>query len=390
MASETPIASFADLIGSEIDNAVKPAAEAAIPTATAVTAPTPEVVKQSVAGNEFDPKIESLPDLFKRDNSPKETKVSSEEPVLPKDANPAVSAAFQKITSDLKSERERVKSFESKIAELETKQSKSVDSEEISKYQRRIEDYESRLKAINLEASPEYNEQILAPKGRLVGELEVLAKANDLEGDAFLKAAAIEDPVERRKKINSITKELSQSDAFDARKAIDNLLELKDKDSELRKDISTTMKVMEERRERSVKEIQERSQIETLKSYQETFRDFTENGPTYFRKSTDNEGWNKSLEQIYNTALTVENTELTSKQKAQLTMQAVSFPVMRQMFDTYVSKSNEEITNLRAQLQKYASASPTSGPASAGTGSNGSEPLDKSLGLVAALEAGLR
>ena len=390
MASETPIASFADLIGSEIDNAVKPAAEAAIPTATAVTAPTPEVVKQSVAGNEFDPKIESLPDLFKRDNSPKETKVSSEEPVLPKDANPAVSAAFQKITSDLKSERERVKSFESKIAELETKQSKSVDSEEIAKYQRRIEDYESRLKAINLEASPEYNEQILAPKGRLVGELEVLAKANDLEADAFLKAAAIEDPVERRKKINSITKELSQSDAFDARKAIDNLLELKNKDSELRKDISTTMKVMEERRERSVKEIQERSQIETLKSYQETFRDFTENGPAYFRKSTDNEGWNKSLEQIYNTALSVENTELTPKQKAQLTMQAVSFPVMRQMFDTYVSKSNEEITNLRAQLQKYASASPTSGPASAGTGSNGAEPLDKSLGLVAALEAGLR
>lgn len=397
MASETPIASFADLIGSEIDNAVKPAAEAPAPVATSVTAPAPETqkaaneaVKQSSAGNEFDPKIEALPDLFKKEAAAKEAKLLVEEPALPKDANPAVSAAFQKITSDLKSERERVKSFESKIAELETKQSKSVDSEEIAKYQKRIEDYESRLKSINLEASPEYNDQILAPKGRLMGELEVLAKANDLEADAFLKAAAIEDPVERRKKINSITKELSQSDAFDARKAIDNLLELKNKDSELRRDISTTMKVMEEQRERTAKEIQERNQSETLRSYQETFRDFTENGPAYFRKSNDNEGWNKSLEQIYNTALTVENTELTPKQKAQLTMQAVSFPVMRQMFDTYVSKSNEEISNLRAQLQKYVSASPSSGPASAGNGANAPEPLDKSLGLVAALEAGLR
>ena len=397
MASETPIASFADLIGSEIDNAVKPAAEATAPVATSVTAPAPEIqksaneaVKQPTAGNEFDPKIEALPDLFKKEVAAKETKPAVEEPALPKDANPAVSAAFQKITSDLKSERERAKAFESKIAELETKQSKSVDSEEIAKYQKRIEDYEARLKTINLEASPEYNDQILAPKGRLMGELEVLAKANDLEPDAFVKAAAIEDPVERRKKINSITKELSQSDAFDARKAIDNLLELKNKDSELRKDISTTMKVMEEQRERTAKEIQERNQTETLRSYQETFRDFTENGPAYFRKSNDNEGWNKSLEQIYNTALTVENTELTPKQKAQLTMQAVSFPVMRQMFDTYVSKSNEEISNLRAQLQKYVSASPSSGPASAGNGANASEPLDKSLGLVAALEAGLR
>jgi hypothetical protein len=397
MASETPIASFADLIGSEIDNAVKPAAEAPAPAATSVTAPAPETqkaaneaVKQPTAGNEFDPKIEALPDLFKKETVAKETKPAVEEPALPKDANPAVSAAFQKITSDLKSERERAKAFESKIAELETKQSKSVDSEEIAKYQKRIEDYESRLKTINLEASPEYNDQILAPKGRLMGELEVLAKANDLEPDAFVKAAAIEDPVERRKKINSITKELSQSDAFDARKAIDNLLELKNKDSELRKDISTTMKVMEEQRERTAKEIQERNQNETLRSYQETFRDFTENGPAYFRKSNDNESWNKSLEQIYNTALTVENTELTPKQKAQLTMQAVSFPVMRQMFDSYVSKSNEEISNLRSQLQKYVSASPSSGPASAGNGANASEPLDKSLGLVAALEAGLR
>lgn len=383
---------FADIIGSEIDSIGKtPEPAKSNDTITpAVTTPTAKApVEAPTAGNEFDPKIEALPDVFKKETA-KETPKAAEEPVLPKDANPAVSAAFQKITSDLKAERERLKSYESKIAELESKQSKSVNSDELTKYQKRIEEYESKLKVINLEASPEYNEQITAPKMKLASDLEILAKANDLDPDAFLKAAAVEDPVERRKKINSITKELSQSDAFEARKAIDSLLELKSKDDELRKDISTTIKVMEEQREKSAKEFQERAVTETLKSYQDTFRDFTENGPVYFRKSADNEAWNKSLEQIYTTALSVENTELTPKQKAQLTLQAVSFPVIRQMFDTYVAKSNEEITSLRTQLQKYASATPSSGPVTAGAGANTPEPMDKSLGLVAALEAGLR
>ena len=397
-------ASFADIIGAEIDATLNPPAtensttsgatppKAAEPTPTITTSASETSkasTKQPTAGNEFDPKIDTLPDLFKKDTA-KETPKAVEEPVLPKDANPAVNAAFQKITGDLKAEREKIRSFEAKIAELEAKQSKSVNSDEVAKYQKRIEEYESKLKVVNLEASPEYNEQITAPKMKLAGDLEVLAKANDLDPDAFLKAAAIEDPVERRKKINAVTKDLSQSDAFEARKAIDSLLELKSKDDELRKDISTTLKVMEEQRERAAKEFQERAVTETLKSYQETFRDFTENGPVYFRKSPDNEAWNKSLEQIYTTALSVENTELTSKQKAQLTLQAVSFPVMRQMFDTYVSKANEEITSLRTQLQKYTSATPTSGPVTAGSGSNSVEPVDKNLGLVAALEAGLR
>lgn len=409
MPVETPAApvqtSFADLIGSEIDSignssaAPQPttdtittsASEASSAKAPAEAPKTSiEAPKTPTAGNEFDPKIEALPDVFKKETAAKETPKAAEEPVLPKDANPAVSAAFQKITSDLKAERERIKSYEAKISELESKQSKSVNADEISKYQKRIEEYESKLKVINLEASPEYNEQITAPKMKLASDLEVLAKANDLDPDAFLKAAAVEDPVERRKKINAITKELSQSDAFEARKAIDSLLELKSKDDELRKDISTTIKVMEEQRERAAKEFQERAVTETLKSYQDTFRDFTENGPVYFRKSADNEAWNKSLEQIYTTALSVENTELTPKQKAQLTLQAVSFPVIRQMFDTYVAKSNEEITSLRSQLQKYVSATPNGGPVTAGAGANSPEPLDKSLGLVAALEAGLR
>jgi len=387
---------FADIIGSEIDSIGKtPEPVKSNDTITpAVTTPSAKEpakapTEASTAGNEFDPKIEALPDVFKKETA-KETPKAAEGPVLPKDANPAVSAAFQKITSDLKAERERLKSYETKIAELESKQSKSVNSDELTKYQKRIEEYESKLKVINLEASPEYNEQITAPKMKLASDLEILAKANDLDPDAFLKAAAVEDPVERRKKINSITKELSQSDAFEARKAIDSLLELKSKDDELRKDISTTIKVMEEQREKAAKEFQERAVTETLKSYQDTFRDFTENGPVYFRKSADNEAWNKSLEQIYTTALSVENTELTPKQKAQLTLQAVSFPVIRQMFDTYVAKSNEEITSLRTQLQKYASATPSSGPVTAGAGANTPEPMDKSLGLVAALEAGLR
>lgn len=409
MPVETPVAptaaplqtSFADLIGSEIDSignsssAPQPTTDTITKSASEVspveTPKTPtEAPKTPVAGNEFDPKIEALPDVFKKETAAKETPKAAEEPVLPKDANPAVSAAFQKITSDLKAEREKIKSYETKISELESKQSKSVNADEISKYQKRIEEYESKLKVINLEASPEYNEQITAPKMKLAGDLEVLAKANDLDPDAFLKAAAVEDPVERRKKINAITKELSQSDAFEARKAIDSLLELKSKDDELRKDISTTIKVMEEQREKAAKEFQERAVTETLKSYQDTFRDFTENGPVYFRKSSDNEAWNKSLEQIYTTALSVENTELTPKQKAQLTLQAVSFPVIRQMFDTYVAKSNEEISSLRSQLQKYVSATPNGGPVTAGAGANSSEPVDKSLGLVAALEAGLR
>jgi hypothetical protein len=403
-APSQPLASFADIVGSEIDTIGNSSASSK-PEATTITTSASETAsakspselpktaisdfKDTSAGNEFDPKIEALPDVFKKETA-KETPKPVEEPTLPKEATPAVSAAFQKITGDLKAEREKLKTYETKLAELEAKQSKSVNPDEIAKFQKRIEEYEAKLKVVNLDASPEYNEQITTPKLKLASDLEILAKANDLDSDSFLKAAAIEDPVERRKKINSITKDLSQSDAFEARKAIDGLLELKAKDDSLRKDISTTIKVMEEQREKAAKEFQERSIADTLRSYQETFKEFTENGPVYFRKSAENEGWNKSLEQIYSTALAVENTELSSKQKAQLTMQAVSFPVMRQMFDTYVAKSNEEISNLRAQLQKYAAASPSSGPASAGNGANASEPLDKSLGLVAALEAGLR
>ena len=403
-APAQPLTSFADIIGSEIETIGNSSASSK-PEATTITASASETTsakspsesskpaisdfKDTAAGNEFDPKIEALPDVFKKETA-KETPKPAEEPTLPKEATPAVSAAFQKITGDLKAEREKLKTYETKLAELEAKQSKSVNSDEIAKFQKRIEEYEAKLKVVNLDASPEYNEQITIPKLKLASDLEILAKANDLDSDSFLKAAAIEDPVERRKKINSIAKDLSQNDAFEARKAIDGLLELKAKDDSLRKDISTTIKVMEEQREKAAKEFQERSMAETLRSYQDTFKEFTENGPVYFRKSAENEGWNKSLEQIYSTALAVENTELSSKQKAQLTMQAVSFPVMRQMFDTYVSKSNEEISSLRAQLQKYAAASPSSGPASAGNGTNAPEPLDKSLGLVAALEAGLR
>jgi hypothetical protein len=102
------------------------------------------------------------------------------------------------------------------------------------------------------------------------------------------------------------------------------------------------------------------------------------------RPIEDNDAWNNTLKGIEQQALSIENTELDPRSKARLTFNAAALPVVMQVFQDYVAKTQSRINELEKTAKELRSTLPSSGSDS------GSAPeIAADLGFLDALERGM-
>jgi len=104
------------------------------------------------------------------------------------------------------------------------------------------------------------------------------------------------------------------------------------------------------------------------------------------KKIEGNEPWNKTIDELRANAEKLDSEPLDHRQRAALTYQAVTLPLVVQVFKDYVSKTNQELASLKDNLSEYRKATPGVG---SGAAPAKSEKLDKGLSFLEALEKGL-
>jgi hypothetical protein len=128
----------------------------------------------------------------------------------------------------------------------------------------------------------------------------------------------------------------------------------------------------------------QRMESEIKTAYESEWANMQKENPL-LRPIEGNEAWNNALQSIQQQAMSIENTELDAKSKARLTFNAAAMPMVMNVFQDYVSKAQERISELEKLTKELRSSVPSSGGAKGG----GVE-IPADLGFLEALERGMK
>ena len=137
----------------------------------------------------------------------------------------------------------------------------------------------------------------------------------------------------------------------------------------------------EEKQETESRQKQYKSEIDM--AYKTEWENIQKENPL-LRPIEDNEAWNKTLQSIEQQALEIENTELDPRAKARFTFNAAAMPVVMNVFQDYVTKTQSRIAELEKLTKELRSTIP-----SAGSDSSSAPEIPTDLGFVEALERGM-
>ena len=131
------------------------------------------------------------------------------------DWTPKASSAFQRLKTELKSERaeretltQRAKEAEAKVAELEG----VVGSETVETLQQRVQEYENAQMVTNLEQTTAYHDAVIQPLEQVFTEVEKLADTHGIEYSELVEAMTMEDPTEQENAVAELMVTASDRD----------------------------------------------------------------------------------------------------------------------------------------------------------------------------------
>ena len=131
------------------------------------------------------------------------------------DWTPKASAAFQRLKTELKSERveretltQRAREAEAKIAELEG----VVGSETVETLQQRVQEYENQQLLTNLEQTDAYKEAIMTPLENVFTQVEKLASDHGIDYESLVDAMTIEDTTRQEEVVAELMATASDRD----------------------------------------------------------------------------------------------------------------------------------------------------------------------------------
>ena len=199
-APADPVAAIPEVDGGEsADFSFEAALEASI---NAVDEPAEEETVQ-----EEEPATEeSTPEAEATEETPEATKEESTEETsdlldsldadVGDDWTPKASSAFQRLKTELKSERveresltQRAKEAEAKVAELEG----VVGSETVETLQQRVQEYENQQMLTSLEQTNAYHDAVVGPLEKIFTHVESLADAHGIDYESLVDAMTVED-----------------------------------------------------------------------------------------------------------------------------------------------------------------------------------------------------
>ena len=131
------------------------------------------------------------------------------------DWTPKASSAFQRLKTELKSERveretltQRAKEAEAKVAELEG----VVGSETVETLQQRVQEYENAQMVTNLEQTDAYKAAVIEPLEQIFTQVEKLADTHGIEYSDLVEAMTMEDQTEQENAVAELMATASDRD----------------------------------------------------------------------------------------------------------------------------------------------------------------------------------
>ena len=317
------------------------------------------------------------------------------EEALPDVKSPAAQTAFAKLTKELREAKAKLKDFESKVAtRTEAVEDKGGDvktDSQLAEYQAKLEQFqkereelEGELRLTKVEATREYKTAVGDPIKQTVQTITDIAKVYELRPNSILDAAQEPDGAKRRTILKELTSDMDPVDALAVRTKVDDLALLNSKREEMIRESKTALEAISRREEEAEKANRAKYDVEAKKAFGEVWNNFQEEMPL-LKKVEGNDQWNKTIDDIRGQAERLDSEPLDHKQRAALTYQAVTLPLVVQVFKDYVSKTNQELASLKSNLSEYRKATPGVG---SGSAPEKSEKIDPNVGFLDALEKG--
>jgi Skp family chaperone for outer membrane proteins len=410
MSTPAPELGLLDALNVALDTPAAPQAEAPT-TPEPKTVAAPEAVKAEPAKTEakaeatpakvLENKLDIPDDVLEAIGKEPETAKEESTPELPKDATKSAQTAFAKVTTELRDTKAKLASLEAKINKETTKVEDSGEEtspqldilrKELETLKAERDEYESELSVARVQATKQYKVAIDAPIREATNTIQEMAKMYEMDADAVVRAAAINDPAQRRAAVKEMLTGLDPIDAVDVRRRVDELNSLYNKRDTI---LTNAEKAMQEISKRELAQqaeqtrqqeiAQKKAQEETTTTYSEMWNRFTQEVPIL--KKTGNAEWDARVDGLREQAMLVEQSDLDTETRAALTYQAVAMPLMVQLFQGYVKKSQGEIAGLKKALGEYRTATPGAG---GGDSKTGSPEIASDVSFLDALEKGLR
>ena len=366
-------------------------------------APKAEVAPVKTKETTLENKIDIPDDVFDqltKAGEPEEKTEGESDPELPKDAPKAAQTAFAKVTTELRETRARLKELESKIGKEEQKiedkgEQTSPELErlrtELEEIRSQRDEYETELSVARVQATKQYKVAVQKPIEQATAGIEEIAKAYEIDSDALVRAANIGDSAKRRAAVKELVAQLDPVDAVDLRRRVEDLNQLYGKRDVILQNAEKALEEIGKREVAQAAELARQQQEAQLKeaevtkaAYDEIWNRFTNEVPVL--RKTGNPNWDARIDELRTQALQVENTDLDAETRAALTFQAVSMPLLVELFQGYVRKSQGEIAGLKKSLTELRGATPGAGGGEAKTGAPG---LSTDVGFLEALEKGI-
>jgi hypothetical protein len=286
----------------------------------------------------------------------------------------------------LREARTKLKELESKVSEAPTNSVEQIDLQnQLNTLKQERDEYENELKFSRLESTKEYKTAVTQPLNAIQKEVFEISKLYEGVDPRNIYAAMVEpDAAKRRALLKEATSTFDPVDALAVRSKAEELQKVFDRREVLTKDVNTVLQMIQAEEEKEATAFQQRMESEVKSAYDSEWQNLQKEN-ALLRPIEGNEAWNNTLSNIQQQALQIENTELDARSKAKLTFNAAAMPVVMNVFQDYVAKSQARITELEKLTKELRSTLPSSGAAKGG----GVE-VPSDLGFVEALERGLK
>lgn len=388
-ATPTAELSLADALDVGIDAMDKPTAETPVqatpePVKTAEKTTAPVLEKTNAVAN-----TNPLDVLTKRLAGQEETKaeVKGQDDLdikTPENLKPEAQTAWARLTKDLRDARAKLKELESKTAEAAPNSVEQLDLKaQLDAIKSERDNYESELRFSRLEATKEYKMAVTEPLQAIQNEVSSIASTYEVDPSRIFAAMVEPDAAKRRALLKEATANFDPVDAFAVRSKGEELQKVFERRELLTKDVQTVLQMIESEEKQEMEQFQKRAEAELAEAYKTEWENMQKENPL-LRPIEDNEAWNNTIKGIEQQALAIENTELDPRSKARLTFNAAALPVVMQVFQDYVAKTQSRISELEKTAKELRSTLPSSGSDS------GSAPeIAADLGFLDALERGM-
>lgn len=385
--------SFADALDKGFESIDKPVAAETAPVAA--VAPEPSKSKEVVTLQKSDASSTTNPlDVLTKRLTGKEEVVSQSKTdaaddldiKTPDNLKPEAQTAWARLTKDLRDARTKLKELETKMTDSSNTSVEQANLQsQLDSLKAERDEYENELKFSRLESTREYKQAVTEPLTNLQKEVaEIAALYENVDPRNLYVAMAETDPAKRRAMLKEATSAFDPVDSLAVRTKAEDLHKVFARRDILTKDVNTVLQLIESEERQQHEAFQKRTQAEIQTAYQTEWENMQKEN-ALLRPIEGNEQWNNTIQSIQKQAMDIENTELDPRSKAKLTFSAAAMPVVMNVFQDYVSKSQARITELENLAKELRAVSPSSGNAK---GSAVEMPAD--LNFLDALERGLK